>query len=510
MPDVKLLACDLRKSLDRILLDAVSDKDDLERLLNRVLKTTVDWLEEDGTLPVDVAALLGVERDERFVLASVGMPEGAKQVSRTIVERTLKEGRLLIAHDLRGDADLGEIESLVQFGARSFVSAPLEGRSGPVGVLYLESRSASLSGDQAERIVEELRVTLTPYLDTIQTHRRSLWRASLASQGPARHGLAGRSDAVRRVLERIAIYGPLDLTVLILGESGTGKELAARALHRERGIGRFLPVEVTSIPPSMLESELFGHKKGAFTGATHDRNGLFISAGEGTLLLDEIGDLSFDLQAKLLRVIQERTVKPVGSDAAMPISARLVLATNRELGADVLTGRFRADLFERIRALEVHLPPLRERIDDLADIVDELLEQAAARLGLSGPCALTEGGMEILTTHDWPGNIRELKGFLERISANTRQRVIRTDQLREELREWRAARPGGGGLPLLPRGGGLNQELERFERELIREALRDAGGVQTVAARSLGIPESTLRRKMSLLGLRRNGEPARA
>ena len=228
-------------------------------------------------------------------------------------------------------------------------------------------------------------------------------------------GMVGSSAPMREVADRIRKVAPTDATVLVLGESGTGKELVARAIHRQssRAARAFVPVNCASIPEGLIESELFGHERGAFTGAVSRSGGLVAAAHEGTLFLDEIGELPAHAQARLLRVLQEREVRRVGAERARPVDVRVVGATHRDLPAMVEAGAFREDLYFRLRVLEIELPPLRERGDDVHELAAELLREATGRLG-RGALDFDDSARAALGTHEWPGNVRELRNAIER------------------------------------------------------------------------------------------------
>jgi len=315
-------------------------------------------------------------------------------------------------------------------------------------------------------------------------------------------GLIGRSPAMRelfRTLERVA-RSPA--SVLVTGESGTGKELAARALHdlSSRSEGPFVPVNCAAIPPHLIESELFGHERGAFTDAVERRVGRFEAASGGTLLLDEIGELEPGLQVKLLRVLQERHIERVGSHDPIPVDVRVVAATNRDLEAEVAAGRFRADLFYRINVVRVRLPPLRERREDIRLLAEALLERAAASADIAPPPRLSPAALAALEAYAWPGNVRELENALEHGLALCEGDAIAAEDLPESLgnagsgealqAEWRAGRVG------------FEEALARFERSLISEALERAGGNQTHAAAQLGITRRVLKLRLDRLGIK--------
>jgi DNA-binding NtrC family response regulator len=280
--------------------------------------------------------------------------------------------------------------------------------------------------------------------------------------------------------------------VLIQGESGTGKELIARAIHVHgaRRAGPFVGVNCASIPEPLLESELFGHVRGAFTGAERDQTGLMLSASGGTLFLDEIGELSLATQAKLLRVLQEREVRPLGAEKARPLELRLVCATHRELAREVEAGRFRQDLFYRVAVLEVRLPALRERIEDLPELCRVILERRARELGRAPP-ELAPDALRALGGHNFPGNVRELENILTRALVLSSHSRLRAEDL-----ELRRAAPRA----LRSRS---RHEYEDEERERILHALRGSRWNVSVVSRSLGIPRNTLYRKLERYGLQR-------
>ncbi len=308
--------------------------------------------------------------------------------------------------------------------------------------------------------------------------------------------LLGTSAKIAEVRERLARVGPSDATVLLLGESGTGKELAARSLHdtSARASGPFLAVNCGALPEALLESELFGHVRGAFTGANRDRDrdGLFASAAGGTVFLDEIGDAPLSVQIKLLRVLQEREVIPVGATRPVSVDVRVIAATHRDLNAEVKAGRFREDLLYRLHVVPIQMPPLRERREDIALLAELFLAQVASRHDLGAP-HLSSDALGALLEHDWPGNVRELSNVIEGAALLATDGVLRPSHVHAVLvRSPRAevAKPNDA-PPLLELS--KNDELpplrvarERFDRAYVEEALRRAGGNVSAAARLAG------------------------
>jgi sigma-54 specific flagellar transcriptional regulator A len=317
----------------------------------------------------------------------------------------------------------------------------------------------------------------------------------------------GRSGGARRVREQVGQVGRFDTTVLITGESGTGKEGVARALHTQsaRSSGPFVPVNCGAIPAELLESELFGHEKGAFTGAIGTRRGRFELADGGTLFLDEIAEMSAFMQVKLLRVLQERSFERVGSGETRSCNVRIVAATNRNLPAEVATGRFRADLYYRLNVYPIAIPPLRTRSEDLPLLIEDLNARLAGR-GFP-PVAFSDGALAALARYEWPGNVRELENLLERLAVSAGDAPVGVAQLPfTALRpvdvaaagEAPAATRGAAELRLeLPAGGlCLKGTLAALESDLIAQALGRADGVVAKAARLLGVGRTTLLEKL--------------
>ncbi len=309
--------------------------------------------------------------------------------------------------------------------------------------------------------------------------------------------LIGSSAAFRRVIEQVTEVCETKATVLLNGESGTGKELVAKAIHfnSPRRDKPFIAVNCAAIPETLLESELFGHVKGAFTGALANRTGRFAAADGGTLFLDEIGDMPLPIQAKLLRVIQERSFEPVGATRTQTVDVRLVAATHKDMRQAVDTGSFREDLFYRLNVFPIMLPPLRDRADDIPllslHFLAELAESMGKRASGFSPAALAA-----MTAYDWPGNIRELHNCIERAVIVTKTPTIDATDLPQDLfsTHRRSDRDA------LPRD--LDAELERIERDFIIEALRRSDGVQVRAAKLLGIAERSLWHRIKKLGIR--------
>ena len=306
-------------------------------------------------------------------------------------------------------------------------------------------------------------------------------------------GIIGESGRMQEVLSLVRRVAESDATVLIQGESGTGKELIAKAIHyaSPRAGAPLVSVNCAALPETLLESELFGHEKGAFTGAVSSRKGRFERADGGSLFLDEIGDLPLHLQVKLLRVLQEREFERVGSSRPIAINVRLLAATHRDLEALVRAGRFRDDLYYRINVVTISLPPLRERREDIPLLLDRFVEKFASQNGkrING---VTREAREALLRYDYPGNVRELENLVERAVVLTRDEVIGLEDLPLSVKETERVVSDGPSLPAV---------VEGLERRMIREALTRADGVQTRAAEMLGISERVLRYKLKKYGL---------
>lgn len=304
-------------------------------------------------------------------------------------------------------------------------------------------------------------------------------------------GLVGRHQSVRDLRETIAKVSSLGLstTILIRGESGTGKEVVARAIHELGGEqGAFIGVNCGAFAPTLLDDQLFGHVRGAFTGATADKDGVFVASSGGTLFLDEVTEMTAETQVKLLRAIQEREVTPLGSDSPVNWSARLIVATNRDIEVEVEEGRFRKDLFYRINVIRMELPPLRDRIEDVPLLVDHFLDDLARQTARRRQ--LSRGALDTLLSHAYPGNVRELRNALESAVAMSGHRVLEVDDLPAEVRENSSGTPG------------QFKPLASLEREHVVSALRLAGGKKLRAARYLQIDRNRLYRMIQKHGIR--------
>jgi DNA-binding NtrC family response regulator len=309
-------------------------------------------------------------------------------------------------------------------------------------------------------------------------------------------GFVAASAGMRRVLEIVQIVSVTDSPILIQGESGTGKELVARAIHfRGARSGRpFVALNCAALPEALLESELFGYVKGAFTGAASDRKGLFEGADGGTLLLDEIGDMPIALQGKLLRVLQEGEIRRVGSTAVRRVDVRILASTNRELPELIREGKFREDLFYRLNVIPLIVPPLRERPDDIVPLCRHFLEMHGKKQGREA-LVLDPDALEVALAHSWPGNVRELENVIERVVTLCPSPVVSGDEFRRILDLGR--QPGQRATP----AGRPGATVESAEREAIIRALQAAAGNQTKAAEALGIARNTLWRKLKKLGI---------
>jgi two-component system NtrC family response regulator len=313
-------------------------------------------------------------------------------------------------------------------------------------------------------------------------------------------GLLGTSAALAGVRQLIAQVAPTDATVLLTGETGTGKEVVARAIHAAspRAEQPFVPVHCAALAESVLESELFGHERGAFTGAVAAKRGRFELAAGGTLFLDEIGEISEAVQVKLLRALESRVFERVGGEESLETDARFVAATNRDVESEVRAGRFREDLYYRLNVVRIHLPPLRERRDDIPLLAREFLARYAVRLHRPA-VRLADTALERLVAYDWPGNVRELQNVIERALVITSGDVIPAESLPPEL-----VRASGEGANALRRLADrpLAEALDALERELILQALEACEYVQARAAEKLGLSKSALHYKLQKHGIK--------
>jgi DNA-binding NtrC family response regulator len=301
--------------------------------------------------------------------------------------------------------------------------------------------------------------------------------------------IVAHSEAMKEVLALVRRIAGSTASVLIQGESGTGKELIARAIHYNsaRAAGPFVAVNLAAVPETLIESELFGHKKGAFTDARADRNGLFVEADVGTIFLDEIGELALPLQAKLLRVLQEHEIRPLGATKTQRVDVRVLAATNRNLESMLTDGSFREDLFYRLNVIQLDLPPLRARPEDILPLADHFLAEATAAQGRR--FRLAPDAQQILLAYSWPGNVRELHNVLERGIALCQGELIAPDDLPNHVREKKPA-------DFLAAAVARRMTLSELEREYIERVLDDEGGNKTRAAQRLGLDRKTLYRKL--------------
>jgi transcriptional regulator with PAS, ATPase and Fis domain len=361
-----------------------------------------------------------------------------------------------------------------------------------------EEHAEELAFFDSRRLKECLDVSLSRVTETLKAaeeklraHRQALVRVVRDVEEPL--GIVAKSPKMMRVVDLARRVAKVDATVLITGESGVGKERIARLVHDEstRAVGPFIAVNCGAITETLLESELFGHTRGAFTGAASDRPGLFEAASRGTLLLDEIGEVSPSMQVKLLRVLQEREIRRVGENKSRPVNVRILAATNRNLAHGVAEGAFRQDLYYRLKVVELHVPPLRSRREDILPLARVLLADAALRMArkISG---LAPRVADQLLRYEWPGNVRELENAMERAVALARGSRVDLEDLPEEIRQT---------FPKPVVNKGTVQPISEVEKEYILAVLELNTGNQTRTAEQLGIGSATLYRKLKKYGL---------
>jgi len=456
----------------RILI--VDDEANIRRMVGALLKSEEFEVAEAANGNAALLAIPDVHPD--IILLDLMMPPGPDGLAT--LERIRAADRDVPVIMMSGKAQLADAVRAVQMGAFQFLEKPLA----PESLLVAVRSAETLVRTQAEN------------------------RALRQALGP-QPTLVGTSSAIEHVRQLIAQVAPTDARVLILGESGTGKELVANAIHRysPRARGPFVSVNCAAIPRDLVESEMFGHERGAFTGATDRRLGRFELADGGTLFLDEIGDLQLEAQAKLLRVLESGDIQRIGAERSQHVNIRALAATNRRLEDAVASGGFREDLYFRLNVFPIEVPPLRERLGDIPDLVTHL----AARLRPRHPPHFTDEALAALALHSWPGNVRELANIVERLT------IIGGDEVTGDLVPRVLMRASGYPAAMASAntsgafadtGRGLSDRLDDMERELISGAMGAAGGNIAEAARLLKTDRGNLYRRMRRLGIRGGSE----
>jgi transcriptional regulator with GAF, ATPase, and Fis domain len=527
------------RPLLRLIVDSAIDLAEAERgflVLTKGYGAPGPTLGEGGAgEPVTIA------EDERFQVQVARLfdrsdiPVPDSRLSGGIASMAVEQGRGLLSVDAGADERFEAMASVEELRLRSVLCVPILSSGRAIGALYLDNRLqkgvfdeqqlalVQLFADQAAlalrnaRLLQELRERNRRLAETnaqIEGLNEQLGRkvrdrdeqlaVVRAELGRERgrydySSIVGSSDSMRRVFQKLDRIVECDLPVLIRGESGTGKELIARAIHYngERKGKPFVSENCAALPDSLLESELFGHAKGAFTGADRAKKGLIEQASGGTLFLDEIGDMSTEMQKKLLRVLQEGEVRPLGSDRKIEVDIRLLAASHRNLKEMVAEGEFREDLFYRVCVLEVELPPLRGRAEDIPLLARELLARAAREQGRPAP-HLPHEVLGVLSEYHWPGNVRELENEMRRLMILAEE-AVRVEHLSPSLFE-RQTGPDASEL-LLAAGGNLRDAVANFERRAIEASLHRHQGNKSRAATELGISRFALQRKLEKYGM---------
>jgi len=499
------------------LSDGAFGADDLS-LLYRVARTLLH--ERDyGDLLADVldAAIEGLGADRGFVVVREGgrfhatvarnfraeaLDEAEEQVSSSISRAVVEHGRALLIDDALDAEKFRDNPSVQRMALRSVLCAPLVATDEAFALIYLENRDiANRFAERHRLLLDEICELAAPRLRVAIAieHAKRIARDRDGGIDEA-DGIATADAGMAGMLRTIRQVAPTELPVLVLGETGTGKELVSRALYRHsrRASGPFVVLNCAAIPAALIESELFGYVRGAFTGANHDRIGLVASAHRGTLFLDEVGELPLDLQPRLLRVLQSGELMRVGSTRVETVDVRIVAATNRDLEREVEEGRFRSDLYFRLAGVTVRIPPLRERPADIHLLADRFVRAHASRYAREAP-RLSAEALDALARYAFPGNVRELESEMARLVVMTPPGgTVGVEALGHRIRGAvgdRAARAAAAADDPPP------MALDEMEKRLIRSVLQSTGGNRTKAAEVLGISREGLRTKMQRLGL---------
>jgi Nif-specific regulatory protein len=420
-------------------------------------------------------------------------PREAMRISRTVAQQVLKEGTSMLCHDVLESEMLSHAESLKGSKVRSLLCVPLVLRTQAVGIIYLDSSSRSLSERHLQIATAIAGFAAGPLEIARRVARLENENRRLRADLRLDHRMVGESERMKAVYQTIGRVAPADTTVLVRGESGTGKELAAHAIHQNspRADKPFVAINCAALTETLLESELFGYEKGAFTGALAQTKGKLEAADGGTVFLDEIGDMPMPLQAKMLRVLQERKFERVGGTRPVKVDLRVVAATNKELEAAVAAAEFRRDLYFRLNVITLLMPPLRERPEDIPLLANYFITKYSEKCKRP-VTGLSPGARACLMNYDWPGNVRELENTIERAVVLGSTEWLLPEDLPEVLTE--AAAPSGRTK--------FHEGVNEAKRQLVLNAVSQAEGNYTEAARLLGLHPNNLHRLIRNLGLR--------
>jgi transcriptional regulator with GAF, ATPase, and Fis domain len=452
-------------------------------------------------VPAERGAVLLCDHPEEFTSTAawdrVRGPGHSVRVSRTVVQRALEERVGLVVSDVLGNEALRQVKTLFELKVKSLLCVPLLVADRVLGAIYLDTTSPTVQFDEdhlqvmtAVAGIASLAFDNVRHWEKLRQENRAL-RAEIELE----HNMVGGSPAMRKVFDFIRRVAPTDSTVLIQGESGTGKELVARALHRNssRADQPFVAINCAAIAETLLESELFGHEKGAFTGAAAQKKGKVEVAEGGTLFLDEIGELAPGLQAKLLRVLQEREFERLGGTKPIKLNIRLIAATNRSLPEAVKAGSFRNDLYYRLNVVTLNVPALRERREDISVLADHFAAKASRKCGMRAK-PLSSEALSCLMHYDWPGNVRELENALERALVLGSTDSVLPDDLPEPVLE--------AGSTATTATDKYHGNIKETKKHLILQALHQAKGNYIEAAKALGMHPNSLLRLIRNLDLK--------
>lgn len=435
-------------------------------------------------------------------------PTGPVRVTRSIVRKVISERAAVLAAD--APSETFSSESLLGASIRSTIGVPLWKDDAILGVLQLDNRDAPAMFEAADvdalgvlAVSASLAIANAELIQRLRLTRAELKKENqyLRGRERARTGevqIIGESKAMAEVLRQLDKVVDTRVSVLIEGETGVGKELIASSVHyrSKRKDKLFVAQNCAAFPENLLESELFGHKRGAFTGATDEKKGLFEIADGGTLFLDELGELPLSLQAKLLRALQEGEIRPIGATQSKQVNVRIVAATNKNLEAEVKAGRFREDLYYRLKVFPIRVPPLRERRDDIAPLANFFLDRYTREMGKSVR-GFAQETLEILSAYDFPGNVRELSNEVQRLVIQVDEGAFLTPELLSpRVRQIETVLLSAGAAK-----GSLKEMVDQVERHILIEALREHGNNKTAAAKTLGITREGLHKKLKQLGV---------